>query len=253
MSVCLLHQVRDTTQEPCGRLSFMKEPKSTRGLVHQAICNLNITLPIYTKVPWIILIYNDLYCHQRYLVSKGWVGGQNAVKALQAGVLKSRYHPRALSLLGFLCQCLKDSEEMTGTSWVESSFALCSSRGFIWRCRGAMLSLFHTAVSPRCCSGARRLRNSMSTSGVISFPPKTSHMVWPCLVTPLGRWWYHSYPLHVCRWYDVFELWSTEGPKCPRCFFHLPVWKFLGFAVALLANWLVSLWWWWEKCSSLEL
>ncbi|NXY73975.1 ANK2 protein, partial [Glareola pratincola] len=42
--------VRDTTQEPCGRLSFMKEPKSTRGLVHQAICNLNITLPVYTKV-----------------------------------------------------------------------------------------------------------------------------------------------------------------------------------------------------------
>ncbi|NWW84872.1 ANK2 protein, partial [Rhynochetos jubatus] len=46
----LFVKVRDTTQEPCGRLSFMKEPKSTRGLVHQAICNLNITLPIYTKV-----------------------------------------------------------------------------------------------------------------------------------------------------------------------------------------------------------
>uniref|UniRef100_A0A480Z494 Ankyrin-2 isoform 20 n=1 Tax=Sus scrofa TaxID=9823 RepID=A0A480Z494_PIG len=46
----LFVKVRDTTQEPCGRLSFMKEPKSTRGLVHQAICNLNITLPIYTKI-----------------------------------------------------------------------------------------------------------------------------------------------------------------------------------------------------------
>ncbi|XP_071600191.1 ankyrin-2 isoform X28 [Heliangelus exortis] len=46
----LFVKVRDTTQEPCGRLSFMKEPKSTRGLVHQAICNLNITLPIYIKV-----------------------------------------------------------------------------------------------------------------------------------------------------------------------------------------------------------
>ncbi|NWR52494.1 ANK2 protein, partial [Regulus satrapa] len=46
----LFVKVRDSTQEPCGRLSFMKEPKSTRGLVHQAICNLNITLPIYTKV-----------------------------------------------------------------------------------------------------------------------------------------------------------------------------------------------------------
>nr|XP_040148913.1 ankyrin-2 isoform X45 [Ictidomys tridecemlineatus] len=45
----LFVKVRDTTQEPCGRLSFMKEPKSTRGLVHQAICNLNITLPIYMK------------------------------------------------------------------------------------------------------------------------------------------------------------------------------------------------------------
>ncbi|XP_075472865.1 ankyrin-2 isoform X9 [Ascaphus truei] len=45
----LFVKVRDTTQEPCGRLSFMKEPKSTRGLVHQAICNLNITLPLYNK------------------------------------------------------------------------------------------------------------------------------------------------------------------------------------------------------------
>ncbi|XP_077156658.1 ankyrin-2 isoform X30 [Paroedura picta] len=45
----LFVKVRDTTQEPCGRLSFMKEPKSSRGLVHQAICNLNITLPVYTK------------------------------------------------------------------------------------------------------------------------------------------------------------------------------------------------------------
>ncbi|KAM4809175.1 uncharacterized protein WCC33_012587 [Rhinophrynus dorsalis] len=45
----LFVKVRDTTQEPCGRLSFMKDPKSTRGLVHQAICNLNITLPLYNK------------------------------------------------------------------------------------------------------------------------------------------------------------------------------------------------------------
>ncbi|KAM8939032.1 ankyrin-2 [Pelodytes ibericus] len=45
----LFVKVRDTTQEPCGRLSFMKEPKSSRGLVHQAICNLNITLPQYNK------------------------------------------------------------------------------------------------------------------------------------------------------------------------------------------------------------
>ncbi|XP_075785913.1 ankyrin-2 isoform X42 [Pelodiscus sinensis] len=45
----LFVKVRDSTQEACGRLSFMKEPKSTRGLVHQAICNLNITLPLYIK------------------------------------------------------------------------------------------------------------------------------------------------------------------------------------------------------------
>ncbi|PIO28294.1 hypothetical protein AB205_0195040, partial [Aquarana catesbeiana] len=47
----LFVKVRDTTQEPCGRLSFMKEPKSNRGLVQQAICNLNITLPVYCKKP----------------------------------------------------------------------------------------------------------------------------------------------------------------------------------------------------------
>ncbi|XP_069834584.1 ankyrin-2 isoform X24 [Dendropsophus ebraccatus] len=45
----LFVKVRDTTQEPCGRLSFMKEPKSSRGLVQQAICNLNITLPLHNK------------------------------------------------------------------------------------------------------------------------------------------------------------------------------------------------------------
>ncbi|XP_066487714.1 ankyrin-2 isoform X5 [Tiliqua scincoides] len=45
----LFVKIRDTTQVACGRLSFMKEPKFSRGLVHQAICNLNITLPICTK------------------------------------------------------------------------------------------------------------------------------------------------------------------------------------------------------------
>ncbi|XP_038648151.1 ankyrin-2b isoform X26 [Scyliorhinus canicula] len=48
--LALFVKVRDTTQEPCGRLSFIKEPKSTRGLVQHAICNLNITLPLYCKV-----------------------------------------------------------------------------------------------------------------------------------------------------------------------------------------------------------
>ncbi|RXM35185.1 Ankyrin-2 [Acipenser ruthenus] len=47
--LALFIKVRDSTQEPCGRLSFMKEPRSYRGLAHHAICNLNITLPAYSK------------------------------------------------------------------------------------------------------------------------------------------------------------------------------------------------------------
>lgn len=46
----LTQQIRDTTQEPCGRLSFTKEPRTYRSLTHNAICNLNITLPAYSKV-----------------------------------------------------------------------------------------------------------------------------------------------------------------------------------------------------------
>uniref|UniRef100_S4RMR6 Ankyrin 3a n=1 Tax=Petromyzon marinus TaxID=7757 RepID=S4RMR6_PETMA len=42
-------KVRDVTQEPCGRLCFMKDPKTTRGLPQQAICSLNITIPPYKK------------------------------------------------------------------------------------------------------------------------------------------------------------------------------------------------------------
>ncbi|MBN3324258.1 ANK2 protein, partial [Atractosteus spatula] len=47
--LALFIKVRDSTQEPCGRLSFMKEPRSYRSLVQNAICNLNITLPAYSK------------------------------------------------------------------------------------------------------------------------------------------------------------------------------------------------------------
>ncbi|KAI3363322.1 hypothetical protein L3Q82_011948 [Scortum barcoo] len=43
-------KVRDMGQEPCGRLSFLREPKSTKGLPQTAICNLNITLPTHKKV-----------------------------------------------------------------------------------------------------------------------------------------------------------------------------------------------------------
>uniref|UniRef100_A0A8C9YP61 Ankyrin 2 n=1 Tax=Sander lucioperca TaxID=283035 RepID=A0A8C9YP61_SANLU len=43
-------KIRDNTQEPCGRLSFMKEPRNYRSLTQKAICNLNITLPSYCKV-----------------------------------------------------------------------------------------------------------------------------------------------------------------------------------------------------------
>ncbi|XP_006895651.1 PREDICTED: ankyrin-3-like isoform X3 [Elephantulus edwardii] len=42
-------KIRDTSQEPCGRLSFLKEPKMTKGLPQTAVCNLNITLPAHKK------------------------------------------------------------------------------------------------------------------------------------------------------------------------------------------------------------
>ncbi|XP_025898762.1 ankyrin-3 isoform X2 [Nothoprocta perdicaria] len=42
-------KVRDSSQEPCGRLSFLKEPKTTKGLPQTAVCNLNITLPAHKK------------------------------------------------------------------------------------------------------------------------------------------------------------------------------------------------------------
>ncbi|XP_055794905.1 ankyrin-2-like isoform X3 [Salvelinus fontinalis] len=47
--LALFIKIRDNTQDPCGRLSFMKEPRSYRSLAHNAICNLNITLPYYSK------------------------------------------------------------------------------------------------------------------------------------------------------------------------------------------------------------
>uniref|UniRef100_A0A8C1RWA6 Ankyrin 2a, neuronal n=1 Tax=Cyprinus carpio TaxID=7962 RepID=A0A8C1RWA6_CYPCA len=45
----LFIKIRDSTQEPCGRLSFTKEPRTYRSLNHSAICNLNICLPVYSK------------------------------------------------------------------------------------------------------------------------------------------------------------------------------------------------------------
>ncbi|XP_028915482.1 ankyrin-3 isoform X29 [Ornithorhynchus anatinus] len=42
-------KIRDSSQEPCGRLSFLKEPKTTKGLSQAAVCNLNITLPAHKK------------------------------------------------------------------------------------------------------------------------------------------------------------------------------------------------------------
>ncbi|XP_052416140.1 ankyrin-2b isoform X2 [Carassius gibelio] len=47
--LALFIKIRDNAQEPCGRLSFTKEPRSYRTLTHSAICNLNITLPVYSK------------------------------------------------------------------------------------------------------------------------------------------------------------------------------------------------------------
>ncbi|KAM4525438.1 ankyrin-3-like isoform 1-T1 [Odontesthes bonariensis] len=42
-------KVRDPSQEPCGRLTFLKECKSMKGLPQTAVCNLNITLPAVKK------------------------------------------------------------------------------------------------------------------------------------------------------------------------------------------------------------
>ncbi|KAM7408513.1 hypothetical protein PAMA_002305 [Pampus argenteus] len=42
-------KIRDMGQEPCGRLSFLREPKTAKGLPQTAICNLNITLPTHKK------------------------------------------------------------------------------------------------------------------------------------------------------------------------------------------------------------
>ncbi|XP_060788760.1 ankyrin-3-like [Neoarius graeffei] len=42
-------KVWDMEQEPYGRLSFLKEPKTTKGLPQSAICNLNFTLPEQKK------------------------------------------------------------------------------------------------------------------------------------------------------------------------------------------------------------
>ncbi|CAL8327800.1 unnamed protein product [Lota lota] len=47
--LALFIKVRDSTQEPCGRLSFMREPRNYRALTQNAICNLNISLPSYCK------------------------------------------------------------------------------------------------------------------------------------------------------------------------------------------------------------
>ena len=44
-------RIRDQDQEPAARVAFMREPKVARGEVPQSpICNLNITLPGWSKV-----------------------------------------------------------------------------------------------------------------------------------------------------------------------------------------------------------
>ncbi|XP_071374431.1 LOW QUALITY PROTEIN: ankyrin-3-like [Centroberyx affinis] len=42
-------KVRDNSQEPCGRLTFLKECKTIKGFPQTAVCNLNITLPALKK------------------------------------------------------------------------------------------------------------------------------------------------------------------------------------------------------------
>ncbi|XP_045577474.1 ankyrin-2b isoform X6 [Salmo salar] len=57
--LALFIKIRDNTQDPCGRLSFMKEPRSYRSLAHNAICNLNITLPSYSKISRTLEKYDE--------------------------------------------------------------------------------------------------------------------------------------------------------------------------------------------------
>ncbi|KAM4623327.1 uncharacterized protein ACJ7VT_004416 [Polymixia lowei] len=42
-------KVRDNGQEPCGRLTFLKECRTAKGFPQTAVCNLNITLPALKK------------------------------------------------------------------------------------------------------------------------------------------------------------------------------------------------------------
>uniref|UniRef100_A0A8C9U2G1 Ankyrin 2 n=1 Tax=Scleropages formosus TaxID=113540 RepID=A0A8C9U2G1_SCLFO len=60
----------DNTQEPCGRLSFMKEPRSYRSLAHSAICNLNITLPAYSKVSLVCKFLYVLSCQTQNIAKE---------------------------------------------------------------------------------------------------------------------------------------------------------------------------------------
>ncbi|XP_045920517.1 ankyrin-2b isoform X7 [Micropterus dolomieu] len=57
--LALFIKIRDNTQEPCGRLSFMKEPRNYRSLTQNAICNLNITLPSYSKTSRMLEKYEE--------------------------------------------------------------------------------------------------------------------------------------------------------------------------------------------------
>ncbi|XP_031417492.1 ankyrin-3 isoform X26 [Clupea harengus] len=42
-------KVRDNGQEPCGRLSFLRDSKPSKSIPQTAVCNLNITLPALKK------------------------------------------------------------------------------------------------------------------------------------------------------------------------------------------------------------
>uniref|UniRef100_A0A673HYE5 Ankyrin-2-like n=1 Tax=Sinocyclocheilus rhinocerous TaxID=307959 RepID=A0A673HYE5_9TELE len=58
----LFIKIRDCTQEPCGRLSFTKEPRTYRSPNHNAICNLNICLPVYSKVSETLYCLTTTHC-----------------------------------------------------------------------------------------------------------------------------------------------------------------------------------------------
>uniref|UniRef100_A0A8C2FKT4 Ankyrin 2 n=1 Tax=Cyprinus carpio TaxID=7962 RepID=A0A8C2FKT4_CYPCA len=128
--LALFIKIRDNTQEPCGRLSFTKEPRSYRTLTHSAICNLNITLPAYSKVSSCHMLLLTLQsCKMHCPVKFPFLLCLFILSAFMAGLhnfLWSKYKPiihnNTSSSKKKPIQCLEDDEdtEKTETSFLKT-------------------------------------------------------------------------------------------------------------------------------------